>query len=179
MFSWCVYDTVHFKLNLWNVFWLSVSWSDVSGVQTGFSCVSVSREMLHFVSHRFGRILYLFISSDALCQCPAPFSIYNFCLFTRQKSAWWFLFFLFFLNKRHFWTSSPLNDYKWICLAGTTGSFYKIWQEISLTGICMAQFVLFVSSTQCPRVNRPIARHKEQGQNITSCQEEGGHFKHT
>lgn len=88
-------------------------------------------------------------------------------------------FFSFFLNKRHFWTSSPLNDYKWICLAGTTGSFYKIWQEISLTGICMAQFVLFVSSTQCPRVNRPIARHKEQGQNITSCQEEGGHFKHT
>lgn len=111
---------------------------------------------------------YIYLFHRTLCVNVQRHFLFTTFVCSRGRSQHGGFFFFFFLNKRHFWTSSPLNDYKWIGLAGTTGSFYKIWQEISLTGICMAQFVLFVSSTQCPRVNRPIARHKEQGQNITS-----------
>lgn len=37
-------------------------------------------------------------------------------VFTRQESAWWFSF--FWINKCHFWTSSPLNDFRRMCFIG-------------------------------------------------------------
>lgn len=106
----------------------------------GSLCVSVLRQVLRFVSHRFGRMLYLFISSDALCQCPTPFSICNFCVQEAEVSMVVF----FFLIKAIFehpllWMTT--NAFALVARRDQIGTdtFYKTWQEISLADIiCMA-----------------------------------------
>lgn len=131
-----------------------------------FFSVSVLREMLRcFFSYVWGGgIFYLFIS------CTTPFSIYNFCVQEAEVSMVVF----FFLNKRHFWTSSPLNDYKWICSAaemdpirhrfpvkGNKLHWYHRHGLVSLS--------CWFSGT---RENQHISRQKEQSQNISTCQVE-------
>lgn len=79
--------------------------------------------MLHclFLFSHFGRKWYLFIWSDDLCRRPATFSILNCCVHEAEvsmvDSVFYVFFFFFFLNKRHFWTCSPLSDYMSVCSA--------------------------------------------------------------
>lgn len=137
-----------------------------SGLKTGFFlCFCFKRDVtLFFLIRLGGRIFYLFIS------CTTPFSIYNFCVQEAEVSMVVF----FFLNKRHFWTSSPLNDYKWICSAaemdpirhrfpvkGNKLHWYHRHGLVSLS--------CWFSST---RENQHISRQKEQSQNISTCQVE-------
>lgn len=91
------------EIVLWFLFCFSgrTPWCD-AGMRSSLCFCSNTHVTFLFLSHRFGRMLYLFMSRDALCQCPTPFLQSTTFVLTQKNSAWWvflfldFFFFFFF-----------------------------------------------------------------------------------